>query len=78
MILENSVELCHGFNKESWVSIRHSKLQYSRKMDQYDQNSRKMDQYDLQYHESKNDDHNENIIPPTSPTTTSTKEWLMS
>ena len=54
MILENSVELCHRFNKESWLSIQHSKLQHSRKMDQYD----------LQYHESKNDDHNENITPP--------------
>ena len=29
----------------------------------------------LQYNDSKNDDHNENITQPTSPTMTSTKEW---
>ena len=66
-ILENSVKLCHQFNKKSWLSTQNNKLQHSWNLDQLD----------LQYDGSKNDDHNDNITPPISPTT-STKEWLMS
>ena len=31
-ILENSVELCHCFNKKSWLFIQHNKLQHSQKL----------------------------------------------